>query len=235
MRGFLRNLLNASQPQHDAVEAVFAEAADRYVPLRDICVSAVQRWEWSSTLPRYSLDPLYFFDDELKRGRAAKGEPANKAGRHVYGFDVGGRIVVEREHVEFPGQFYETFFLYSATEITSYHYSYAKGKEPINCQRLGLTAGIPTSFHAHATGGSTAGIYVPEAEVVRYFARLYMRNGREPFGHSGELVFCGSDVEMWIHSGEDTQIRDFVGPRSLYNTFFEMGANHALHADAPVR
>ena len=226
-------LLDQKQSNIMALQIELAAAVDQYSRLKTSWEANVCQWEWSSSLPRYELDPLYFFNDSVRRGRPTKKQPRITKGKHQYGFDSLGRIVVEREHTNFADRFYERFYTYRESEISAYLYSYDPSKEPINCSRLELNHGVPTSFHSRAQGGSQSHVYIPQKGVVRYFCSLYMPDGREPFGGDGELIFKdGEVIELWHCLPDGDRKLSFSGSSSLYNSLAGLiaaGANNSFN------
>jgi len=232
MEDHLWRLLEQAQGKLIAVQADFATAKHRYNELKESSESRVCHWEWSSSLPRYEMDPLYFLNDTARRGRVTRKQPASIKHKHQYGFDSSGRLVVGRDHSEFPGQFYEEFFAYGPSEITSFLYQYGANKEPINCRRLALADGIPISYHSRATYGAQSHVYVLEAGLIRYFCSLHAPDNREPFGGSGELALRGAeDIELWRHLPNGGRELAFSGSRTCYNTLVGIavaGANNSF-------
>jgi hypothetical protein len=212
-------LLEQKQSTLATLQAELAAAESRYLHLKADSEASVHRWEWSSSLPRYELDPLYFLNDSSKRGRATKKQPQITKHKHQYGFDSSGRVVVERDHTEFPCQFYERFYLYSQSEIHGFLYHHSPSKDPINCSRLTLESGVPISFHSRAQQGSQSHVYIPQSGLIHYFCSLHQPDGREPFGGAGELSFTSNDTVKLLHRQPNAGLKpSFSGPRSVYNT-----------------
>jgi hypothetical protein len=218
----LWQLLEESKEELALVQREYLLAPSKYQQLKNLILPTVEYWEWSSSLPRYELDPLYFLNDTARRGKAAKKAPLSTSGKHQYGFDMNGRIVAERQHVEFPGQFYECFYIYSKSEITSYLFDYSKPKSPINCTRLFLENGTPVSQHTQARQGHTSNVYISEGGNIKYFCWLASPDGRKPFGSCGEVEFKEPDVvELWHIFENGTRKLSFSGNRSCYNTLLQ--------------
>ncbi len=215
----LWQLLEESKDELALVQREYLLASSKYQQLKDLILPTVELWEWSSSLPRYELDPLYFLNDTARRGKAVKKPLLSTSGKHQYGFDMGGRIVAERDHVEFPGQFYERFYIYSKSEITSYLFHYSQSKTPINCQRLFIRNGAPVSLHSQASQGHSSNIYISESSNIKYFCWLASPDGRKPFGSCGEVEFKEPDiVELWHLLENGTRKLSFSGNQTCYNT-----------------
>lgn len=120
-----------------------AEAApDRYAELKAAAEARAVRWQWA-TFAVHSYKPADFEISKMTKGRWLKAEPSPPtSGAHGYGFDADGRVVVERQQTEFPGRFYETFFIHEAEGIASFHYSYDPEKPWINVEWLPVAAGL---------------------------------------------------------------------------------------------
>jgi hypothetical protein len=117
MKDHVWRLLEEAQSSLIDVQSTFATAKHRYAGLKTNSDSQVCRWEWSSSLPRYELDPLYFLNDSSRRGKAPKKQPSSIKHKHQYRFDSFGQLVVGRKHTEFHDQFYEQFFVLISVSI----------------------------------------------------------------------------------------------------------------------
>jgi hypothetical protein len=218
-RDHLWQLLADSQEALDSVQAEFSSSSAKYAALRRAALSSASRWEWTSSFPRYHLDPLYFLNDDLRRGRSYKNEPARIQDKHQYAFDQAGRLVASRLHTEFPGQFYEEFLVHETSSITSFLFHHGPEKWPINCARLLLDGGVPNAYHFQATHGHSLHIYVPERSLIRYFCSLHVGDDGVRFGGCGELRYPAPDrIEQWYFNNDGTSDLVFSGKRSSYYT-----------------
>ena len=225
----LQHLLTGAQPELDAVQSDFASAHAKYSLLRDDAVSAVRTWEWSSSLPRYHLDPLFFLNSDLKRGRPLRVAPIPVLDHHEYGFDATGRLVIGREHTEFDGQFYEEFFVYRPSDVTSYVFTYSSDKAPVNCSRLRFLNEVPASFHVQARFGQQSHVYIPNGTKIRYFCSVHNQQERKhSFGSLGELAFDEpGKVELWLGLSASDRILEFSGKATCYNTVLDAPCSSA--------
>ena len=202
-----------------AAEADFLGAASRYAALRKDTLARVARWEWSSSLPRYDLQPLAFLNDTSRRGKASRTVPKKRENKHEYGFDEAGRVIAQRQHTEFADEYYEEFLEYTPDLIRSTYYHHGRDKKPINCARLSRINGVPSAFHRQATGGSSSEVYIIEGGHVRYNAWLARPGHRAPWGACGEVLFKPDNtVELWQFPSAGSPILVFAGDASLYDT-----------------
>jgi len=228
-------LLDQTNGALAALQIDLSTAKVRYPSVKAESEASVHRWEWSSSLPRYELDPLYFLDRSARRGKATNKQPQVIRNKHQYGLDSSGRVVVERDHTELAGKFYERFYRYGDAEISAVLYDYSDSKDPINCSRLTLERGVPASLHQRAQYGAESHIYVPRDGLIQRFCSLHMPDGREPFGGDGELVFRGdSTVEVWHRQPDGSRELSFSGASSLYNTLASIHRG-ATASSGPMR
>jgi hypothetical protein len=222
MQAELRRLLDSSKSSLAEVRNDFSGAGRRYEDLRRDLESRVVRWEWSSSLPRYELDPLHFLDETSRRGKATKKPPATTAHKYEYGHDVHGQVLVARLHTEFPGKFYESFVLYEPRRITSFLFDYQSEKRPINLSRLDLDPSGPLSFLRRALFGEESHAYKSAAGRVHEFVSIYSSDGRDPFGSHGRLEFESDRVRV-LRANQLGQLdAEFEGPASLYGTMLQV-------------
>jgi hypothetical protein len=201
------------------LDELLSGARTRYAELSDDAARAVTRWEWSSSLPRYELDPLYFLDDSSRRGAGSKKRPASTKHRHLYGFDDAGRLRVERNHTEFDDQLYEQFFLYGDDEITTLLFDYGVEKNPIRAAVLTLTATLPSTVASRARHGGHVQVFETSDGLIRYAYEQFMPDGREAFGNLSKLEYPDSEtVKRWMLEANGEWVLSFSGSRNRYNT-----------------
>jgi hypothetical protein len=114
----------------------------------------VVRWEWW-TWVAYSYEPAYFELAKESRGHPLDAEVGPTThGAHGYGLDGEGRVVIERENTEFPGRYYETFFVSEVGGIAAHLYSYDPAKDWINVTWLAFGAPGIVDLHSVAPSGN---------------------------------------------------------------------------------
>ncbi len=224
MRDYLLSLLAKSQSQAALADQDFRMAADRYAELRQRTLEKVVDWEWTSSNPRYDLDPFHFLNPTGRRGRSSRREPAVKDGKHEYGFDATGRVIAARQHTDSPDEYYEEFIERDADLVRSTHYHYRRDKKPLNCTRFVFDEGRPRSRHRAAQGGSASDVYIVEDRRIRFRCWQTMSHGRDPWGACEELVVKPSGVvELWQFFSPAKRVLVFSGDIALYDTM-KLGA-----------
>jgi hypothetical protein len=116
----------------------FQQLAEEYSSLKLQCEAGVKVWRLATSSladPR----PFYYERNRVKPGRFLKIAPANPGGKHEYGYDDLGRVMVERMYVDttvdWGVRYYENFYTYQGDIIESAYFSYHSRKDPINCKR----------------------------------------------------------------------------------------------------
>jgi hypothetical protein len=100
------------------------DAKGGYDALKRASEQLVVRREWTTSAV-HSYEPFYFEVLRMKAGKKLSAEPrVPKPGVRCYGFDDGGRLIVELEQTEFPELVYETFYRHKAAGIERFYYSY---------------------------------------------------------------------------------------------------------------
>ena len=196
------------------MEGRFNSLASRYDSHRKFAEETVERWEWTA-LPRHELQPFFFELGDARRGRVMRGQPEMIAGRHQYGFSPDQSLLVERQHTEFPGRYYETFFIYGAREVTQDRYSYDGDKSPINSTRLFRQSDTKLCFQRWSTGGNAQIVY--ELSQGRLIAQMsiYRRFGKgDSFGGLHALEYLPDDrIRIWAMSRSGDRKLAYEGPR----------------------
>lgn len=135
-----------------------------YAAARRECEARVVRWEWAS-FARHSLEPGYFEIGRYRRGDLLDEEPGAMHRAWGHGFDADGLLAVERRHVEFPGQYYETFYALRPGGIARKHFSYSKDKPLINSAFFELDGSRVTRLDTvYAGGRQMSQLYTYDAE-----------------------------------------------------------------------
>jgi hypothetical protein len=187
-------------------------ASTRYASLKKSSVAAVTKWEWTA-LPRYELEPFYFELGDTRRGRVMKAEPDKKNGRYEYGFSASGNLTVERQHVEFQGQYYETFFQHQEAEVSSHLFSYNMEKSPINCTRLYAEETDVLCLQSWATMGYAQHIYILSKGRITWRLTNHSPFSRKAFGGVTEIEYCDNDeVRIFAGAKRGTSNQIYSGP-----------------------
>lgn len=198
------------------MEARFESLASRYEKLRKIAETHVTTWEWTA-LPRYELQPFFFELGDARRGRLMRGQPEKIAGRHQYGFATDKRLLLERQHTEFPGQFYEKFFAYNEREIAQDLFSYDVEKSPINSTRMFRECDRYLCFQRWAIGGNSQVVY--ELSLGRIIAQLaiYRRFGKgDSIGGIHTMEYLADDtIRIWGVSGSGRRTLAYEGAMAV--------------------
>ncbi|HRI71359.1 MAG TPA: hypothetical protein PK156_44305 [Polyangium sp.] len=103
--------------------AMTEHAEKNYATLKATTEARVVRWEWASA-SLHSYEPGYFEIHKFPRGKVLADVKDAQFHPYQYGYDVEGRMIVERQHTEFPGHIYETFFLHEPDGIMAVRYNY---------------------------------------------------------------------------------------------------------------
>jgi hypothetical protein len=201
------------------------ELADRYrtsgvrhAYLAEAAEHSVANWEWTA-LPRYELEPFYFELGECRRGRVMRKPPDVIAGRHQYGFSSTNVLIMERDHVERPGQFYECFYEYFDREISKTRFSYDREKSIINCSRMLHEMDDVMCFQSWATGGYAQHIYVLRAGHVIWRLTSHHPVRRKPFGGVTSIEHLdGGAIQVWAIDDDHRRTLAYQGP-SVDNGF----------------
>jgi hypothetical protein len=116
----------------------FQQLAEEYSSLKLQCEAGVKVWRWATSSlsdPR----PFYYERNRHKPGRFLKIAPPNIGGKHEYGYDDLGRVIVERMYVDttvdWGVRYYENFYRYQGSIVESAYFSYHSQKDPINYKR----------------------------------------------------------------------------------------------------
>lgn len=208
----LRDLANEYEKQLPEMEGRFNSLGSSYKRSRKIADAAVTSWEWTA-LPRYELVPFCFELGGARRGRVMRGPPDKIAGRHQYGFSPDKSLVVERQHSEFPGRFYETFFRYGAREVAQDRYSYNKEKSPINSTRMFTESDDYMCFQRWSSGGNSQIVYkLAHGRIIAQLA-IYNRFGKgDSFGGLHTIEYMAGDViKIWATSNGDQKTLAYEG------------------------
>lgn len=215
----LSSLVERQLSELARLDECLSSARSQYAELRDDAAHTVTRWEWSSSLPRYELDPLYFLDDSSRRGAGSIRRPASTQHKHLYGFDEAGRLRVARNHTEFDEQYYEQFFLYGEAEVTALLFDYGVEKNPIRAALLTLVANLPSTLISRAQHGGQVQVFEHSDGLIRYAHEQFMPDGREAFGNLSRLAYPDPEVvERWMLKPDGEWSLSFTGSRSRYNT-----------------
>jgi hypothetical protein len=181
---------------HSALKERWFELYPQFSVLREQFLSRVTRWEWTNG-ERYDPRPLYFKRGHV-RGRTLRHIPTDKYatyGRHEYGFDSDGRVVVDRDH---QGGAVEAFHDYTTDFIERTIYqSYYKALRAV--EWLYLNNGVPTHFASLWIVGSPEDVW-PDALQGKFNISTYEE----------EYVYAGGRLELikwkrrndWRRSGQ---------------------------------
>jgi hypothetical protein len=116
-----------------------AEQADRLrLELKSKTAESAVRWEWAD-FTRYSVEPCYFELNKFRPGNPLEGEPdPPMSGATGHAFDCAGKLIAEIDQTEFPGQSYETYYVYERDGIASYYYDYCPTRDWISAGWMSL-------------------------------------------------------------------------------------------------
>jgi hypothetical protein len=208
----LYELANEYDKRLPEMEDRFNSLDSRYKKLRRVADASVTTWQWTA-LPRYELEPFFFELGSVRRGRVMRGQPEKIAGRHQYGFSSDQSLVVERQHSEFPDRYYETFFTYNGNEIAQDHYSYDKGKSPINTTRMFSESIAHMCLQKWATMGNSQVVYkLSQGRIIAQLA-IYRRFGNgDSFGGLHTMEYSSEDViKIWAMSSNGHRSLSYEG------------------------
>ena len=108
--------------------AMAATADKRYSELAEGAERHVARWEWYD-FHRYSLEPCYFELHKSRPGEPLAGEPDPPvSGACGYAFNTDGMLIAERGQTQFPGRYYQTFYVHDTEGIARYYFDYHDAK-----------------------------------------------------------------------------------------------------------
>lgn len=209
----------STRPELEKARALARDANPRYPELKRECERRVVRWEWG-TFVLHSLEPAYFEIHKVRPGTKLRGEPTEPtSGVHGYGFDDAGRLVVERQLTEFPGKYYETFYLWESAEIARFHYHYDPRKPWINVAWLsfdeaGRVRAIDTVY---ARGNYISDTYTYDREGR--LLELERRGTNPPYGdlhdyRDVEYDEIGRIARVYGRSPDGRRVLDFERPTS---------------------
>jgi len=189
----------------------FEEASAIYEELKSSGEREVVYWVWTAS-PRYSLDPLYYLNNEERVGSVARLPPQDPRGWTAYGFSKNNRIVVEHQYLaDLQGRRYETF--YSETEecIFGYHFHHDASLGLINCAALRFLGHTPIQYQKWAVRGWVSCNFVALDGRIRSFNEVF-KQGDEPQKRiSGEIRYKDNgQLEVWTK---------WPGARTLELTF----------------
>lgn len=108
-----------------------------YPSIKQKCEGLVVNWRWAKS-NRHDPRPFWYERLREKPGRYLKSAPIRPNGLYEYGYDVDGKVVVERNHVfSDPNRiwFYEKFFIYNENSLEVIYFDYFPDKKPINITR----------------------------------------------------------------------------------------------------
>ena len=132
----------------------YRSAGKQYAKLNRQCEGQVVRWRWA-TGSMFELQPFYFERNRFKRGRWLKSEPKRKKGQYLYGYDDQDNVVIVRQYVKPPRQFYAIFYLYRNGTVESVRFDYAKKRSPLTVSRCLYRRGRIASYELYGWGGHT--------------------------------------------------------------------------------
>lgn len=194
MSSRLRDLQAIYMQRLPEMEERFHTLKRRYKIHATTADALAKYWEWSA-LPRYELEPFYFELGDCRRGRVMRGQPEKTSGRHQYGLTLVGQLVVERQHVEFPGQFYEAFLWSTELETTRELYSYDTEKTPINASRLLHESKDFMCFQQWAQYGYAQHVYERVAGRIVTFSTTHRRFlDNAPFGGAYAVEYADDET-----------------------------------------
>ena len=168
------------------LEDRFNSASSRYAQHRQRVEALAATWEWSA-LPRYEVEPFYFELGDCRRGRIMLKAPAKVSGRHQYAISGSDELLAERQHVEFPGQYYERFLTATGRDIFSDLYSYEPVKPVVNTERLFHEGNNLICLQRWARYGRSQHVYHVQAGHIVAFISRHHRDGGRP-GIRGEYA-----------------------------------------------
>jgi hypothetical protein len=93
----------------ESLQNRFINLAGEYHVLRAASEAATARRQWATAL-HYEPTPFWFERNWYPRGRLLLREPEHPIGCVEYGFDAGGQLTLQRDHLDVEGQTYEHFF-----------------------------------------------------------------------------------------------------------------------------
>lgn len=209
-------MVEGTNAANERAQQLAREAAASYGEIKRDAESKVVRWEWA-TSDLFSYEPAYFEINKYRRGRTITGEPDPLLeGVCGYGFDAGGRVVVERQQTEFPGRYYETFYRHDAQGIARFYYSYDPEKTWINAGWLELgPPGVVADHAVYARGNWLSHAYRYDAT-----GRLVEREDRgtnPPYGDVHEYWDVehddgGAIRRIWRRKPEGKRTMSFERP-----------------------
>jgi hypothetical protein len=172
-----------------------------YAALKQRAEALAVRWEWAAG-PRYERTPHEFVRERASPARLLKAPPGRKNGAHHYGIAADGLVVVERQHVEFPGQFYETFALgRDRDSLWTAHYDYSPEKSRINRCHYRYRNDRLISWERTAQYGNTSEEYRwRDGRIVRIDTR-HQGKGEKAWRSRYELEWDSAEVSRVTRDG----------------------------------
>ncbi len=107
-----------------------SNAQKDYPAIKKNIEAKVVKWLWA-TFCIYALEPFYFEEVRLPKGRIHKKDPSKKEYQYQYGLDANNEIILERQFTGLEEQFYETFYIRENNKIERYLYDYYHEKKII--------------------------------------------------------------------------------------------------------
>jgi hypothetical protein len=181
------------------MRARYEDARSRYVDLAHRTTGSIRKFEWCAT-PRYSLSLFELERLGWTRGRPMMAEPKSKDGKHRYGFDAEGRILLEEQFTEFEGQRYETFWEHSRDRIDCTHFGPWREKPVINVECLCLRNGLATTFVRYAEHGFLAEYYEFAEGVLSRAVQAAREHDPKSLRHELTVV-----TDAFAYSGEQLE------------------------------
>ncbi|HMO39876.1 MAG TPA: hypothetical protein PKE17_10720 [Saprospiraceae bacterium] len=114
----------------EQLQEKLSNAQKDYQPMKKNIETKVVKWLWANFCI-YALEPFYFEEVRLHKGRIHKKEPSKKEYQYQYGLDVNNEIIIERQFTGLEEQFYETFYIRENNKIERYKYDYYYEKKII--------------------------------------------------------------------------------------------------------
>ncbi len=114
----------------EQLQEKFSNAQKDYPSIKKNIEGKVVKWLWA-TFCIFALEPFYFEEVRLPKGRMHKKEPLKKENQYQYGFDANNEIILERQFTGLEEQFYETFYIRENNKIERYLYDYYHEKKII--------------------------------------------------------------------------------------------------------
>jgi len=137
----------------EALQDQFPLIQQSYLEIKQNTEAKIKTWVWASS-EFVSLEPFYFEQNHIAKGRLLKQEPEKKADKMSFGLDENGQIIAQRQYTAFEN-YYETFYNRTPAAIETYRFGYDKEKKLINITRYLYDKDILKKYLRIATGGNS--------------------------------------------------------------------------------